>query len=543
MSETVLWFELLLVALLVATIVKYIRLPYTLALVLAGVVVGILPHAPDLPVAPDLWLLLFLPPLLFEGSINMDLEILRRHGTPVGILAFAGTFISVLLLASVFRFLLGFDWAIAALLGVMLSPTDPVSVLALFKEYGVARGLQTLVEGESVFNDGVAVVLYLIALEVIVGSGHVGFVEGLIEFVKVVAGGALVGLILGYLMHRVYALIDDHLLEVGLSLALAYGAFLAAERLEVSGVIAVVVAGLIIGNYGRILSMSPSTRLSLTHFWEVAAFLINGVLFLLIGLSVERGRLLIHAGQIGIVFLAMVAVRGVTVYGLLGGYRAVARRSLPGSWMHATNWAGVRGSIPVALALGLPSGVPRVDQLRAITLGAVFLSLLVQGITIKPLLSRLGLIRITEEQEAFERAQGKVIAARAALSELDELHGRGEVSEILYETLRRHFEGTRGEASSELASTTRDYDVVRQRQLGRISARLFAAERAALNDTLRRGLLSEHVWRDLKRQVDARLIEGEEEGWEQVWREEGLEILGRGGGGDGHEGGDDEGEA
>jgi CPA1 family monovalent cation:H+ antiporter len=495
MSGTVLWFELLLVALIVATIAKYIRLPYTLALVLAGVVVGVLPHAPDLPVAPDLWLLLFLPPLLFEGTINMDLEILRRYGTPVGILAFAGTFISVVLLASVFRLLLGLDWAVAGLLGVMLSPTDPVSVLALFKEYGVARGLQTLVEGESVFNDGVAVVLYLIALEVIVGSGHVGLLDGLIEFVKVVAGGALVGLILGYLMHRVYALIDDHLLEVGLSLALAYGVFLAAERLEVSGVI--------------------------------------GVLFLLIGLSVERGRLFIHAVQIGIVFLVMVVVRGVTVYGLLGGYRALARRSLPGSWMHATNWAGVRGSIPVALALGLPSGVPRVDQLRAITLGAVFLSLLVQGITIKPLLSRLGLVRTTEEQEAFERAQGKLIAARAALSELDELHGRGEVSEALYETLRGHFEGARGEASSELASTTRDYDVVRQRQLGRISARLFAAERAALNDTLRRGLLSEEVWRDLKRQVDARMTEGEEEGWEQVWREEGLDILGGDGGGEG----------
>lgn len=524
MAETVLWFELLLIALLVAIIVQYIRLPYTIALVLAGVGVGLLPEVPGVPVAPELWLLIFLPPLLFEGTINMDLETLRRYATPVGLLAFLGTFASVILLAMAFRGLLGLPWALAALLGVMLSPTDPVSVLALFKEYGVARGLQTLVEGESVFNDGVAVVLYLIVLQVLTGGEQVTILEGSIEFVKVVAGGALVGLVLGYLTHRLYSVIDDHLIEVGLSLALAYGTYLAAERLEVSGVMAVVVAGLIIGNYGRIFSMSPSTRLSLSHFWEVGAFLINGFLFLLIGLSVERGHLLDDAGRIGLVFFVMLAVRGAVVYVLLGAYRFVARGSLPFSWIHVANWAGVRGSIPVALALGLPGGLARVGQLQAITLGAVFLSLVAQGLTLRPLLSGLGLVGTDDEQEAFERAQGKLVAARAALSELSELHGRGEVSEHLYERLRRHYEGVRREASSALASTTRDYEVVRRRQLGRISARILAAQRAALSETLRRGILSEEVWRDLKREIDARLIEGQEEGWEQVWLEEGLKV-------------------
>jgi CPA1 family monovalent cation:H+ antiporter len=525
MSETILLVELLVVAVLVAIVVKYVRLPYTIALVLAGVGVGLLPEVPALPVDPDLWLLLFLPPLLFEGTINMDLELLKRYSTIVGLLAFLGTLVSVILLATFFNQVLGLPVPLATLLGVMLSPTDPVSVLALFKEHGVARGLQTIVEGESVFNDGVAVVLYIIVLEVVLHGESVTVTAGIVEFVKVVAGGALVGLVLGYLTHRLYSVIDDHLIEVGLSLALAYGSYLVAERLEVSGVIAVVVAGLIIGNYGRIFSMSPSTRLSLTHFWEVGAFLINGLLFLLIGLTVERGGLFSYAGQIGLVFLAMIVVRSVVVYGTLGAYSGLGRRELQFAWWHVINWAGLRGSIPVALALGLPLAVPELHQLRAITLGAVFLSLVVQGLTIKPLLGRLGLVRRSDAQQAFERAQGQAIAARAALNELDGLHGRGEISDMLYQQLHDHYEGIRRESTAGLASMTSDDLAVRRRQLGRVSTQVFAAERAALDDALRRGLLGEEVWRELKREVDARLVEGEEEGWQRLWHDEQVEIA------------------
>ena len=523
MTETVLLVELLLLAILVAIAAKYLRLPYTTALVVAGVAVGLAVHLPELPVAPSLWLLLFLPPLLFEGTINMDLDHLRRYATPVGLVALLGTLISVVLLSAAFHALLGLPLEVAALLGVMLSPTDPVAVLSLFKEQGVARGLQTIVEGESVFNDGVAVVLYIIGLQVV--TGHpVSIGEGLIEFVKVVAGGALVGGLLGYLTHRVYSAIDDHLIEVGLSLVLAYGAYLAAERLGVSGVIAVVVAGLIIGNYGRLFSMSPSTRLSLTHFWDVSAFLLNGLLFLLIGLTVERGHLLEFAGQIAVVFLAMMVARAVAVYGTLGVHRIMSRTPIPSSWLHVANWAGLRGSIPVALALSLPLGVPEADRLKAITLGAVLLSLLVQGLTIKPLLRRLGLVQRSAEQETFERAQGGAITARAALRELEALHRQGEIDDRLLQRLSRHFEARHADAISELASTTVDDEAVWRRQVERVSERVFGAQRVALDDALRRGLLSEEVWQELKREVDALLVEGEEVGWERLWHEEHVEV-------------------
>ena len=227
----------------------------------------------------------------------------------------------------------------------------------------------------------------------------------------------------------------------------------------------------------------------------------------------------VYRGAIAFAFLAMVAARAVAVYGLLSLYRLRARAGLAISWMHAINWSGLRGSIPVALALVLPVTVPSAARLQAIVLGAVFLSLLVQGLTIKTLLRRLGLVERTEEQEEFERSSGLAIAAGAAMRELEALHSKGELSEQLYERLRAHFDAIRTRSLSRLTNLTRDHETVRRLELGRTSVRLLAAQRVALENAMRRGLLGEEVWRELIRDVDAQLVEGEEEGWERLWRE------------------------
>jgi CPA1 family monovalent cation:H+ antiporter len=517
--------ELLFIAVIVAVLTKYVRLPYTIALVLVGLALGVFGGFVPLELSRELIFLIFLPPLLFEGCLNMDLSLLARNWRRVLLLALPGTIVSTLILGFGIYYLFGWlgaelPIALALLLGVMLSPTDPISVLAIFKEHGVSDELSILVEGESVFNDGIGVVLFLIAVEV--ATGHpVSVSSGVAEFLREVAGGALIGFGFGYLTHRTLGRLDDHLVEVVISLVLAYGVYLVADRFHMSGVIAVVVAGLIIGNYGRVFSMSPTTRIALAHFWDATAFIANSLLFLLIGLELELDRLLSFGMAIGVTFLLMIIVRSLIVHGsfsidrLLGGHR------LPRGWTTVVNWGGVRGSIPIALALGLPTaglltGEVR-SQLIAVVFGAVLLSLVVQGTTMKTVLSRLGLIGLRAEEREYEEALGRIWSTRAESAALETLHRDGEVPHDAYEMIKRRLEETWAEASKFARRTARENTLIRERQLARSSERMLRAGRTAIEDAFRRGLLSENVADDLKEEMDALLIQGAEAGWDDVW--------------------------
>jgi len=517
--------ELLLVAVVVAVITKYVHLPYTIALVLVGLALGALGGFEPLSLSREVIFFIFLPPLLFEGCLNMDLSLLVRNWRRVFLLALPGTLLMSALLGAGTYFL--FQWVgfplpleVAVLLGVMLSPTDPISVLAIFKEHGVSHELGILVEGESVFNDGIGVVLFLIALEVV--SGHpVTVSDGLIEFTREVGGGALVGFSLGYLTHRILGRLDDHLVEVAISLVLAYGVYLVADWMHVSGVIAVVVAGLIIGNYGRLFSMSPTTRVSLSHFWDVAAFIANSLLFLLIGLELEISLLASFALAIAATFALMLVARTFVVHGAFRLDRWLGGRQLPRGWISVVNWGGVRGSIPIALVLGIPSvgilGPTLRTELIAVVFGTVFLSLVVQGTTMKPLLERFGLIGLREEEREYEAALGRIWLTRAALQSLDRAHREGGLPDDTYEALKSRLDEELAGAASEARRTAREYALIRERQLARSSERMIRASRVALDDAFRRGLLSESVATELKEELDAMIVEGSEAGWEDVW--------------------------
>lgn len=519
--------ELMLLAVAVAVATRYVRLPYTVALVVVGLAVALATHQRPLDLSHALILNIFLPPLLFEGAISMDLELLRRNWRPVALLATLGVAVTVVLLALPLYAWLGFPAMIALLLAVTLSPTDPVSVLATFREFGVSKDLSLIVEGESVFNDGVSVVLFLIVVEAALGH-DITLVEGVTDFVVEVGGGAVVGLALGYLTHRVLGRIDDHVIEVVISLLLAYGVYWVAGRVGGSGVIAVVVAGLIIGNYGRTFSMSPSTRISLSNFWEVAAFVMNSLLFLLIGFQLEAEQLGQHLWLIVIAFLLMTVARAASVYGVLNLSRAMLGRSLPGSWQHAIQWAGLRGSIPIALVLGLPVAggaaaaegalsSEMVNLLQALVFGAVFLSITVQGVTLKPLLVRLGLVGAHPSVREFEVELGTTVATKAALRELNAMVDAGELSATLYAELREPLERTLDQTQQSLGELLSREDVVRRTRYGRAVLRLLHAQRAALEEAFRRGLLGEESFNRLREEVDARIVEGEERGWEEVW--------------------------
>jgi CPA1 family monovalent cation:H+ antiporter len=373
-----------------------------------------------------------------------------------------------------------------------------VSVLAVFKENGVTKGLSTIVEGESVFNDGIGVVVYLIILQAISGQDASAGAMAQVFFWEVFAGAG-VGLFLGYLTHLILGKIDDNLIEVLLSLILAYGAYLLAQRLHCSGVVAVVCAGLIIGNYGRILSMSAKTRVTLNHFWEVLSFAVNSLLFLIIGMDLESTKLLNSMPMIVGVFLFMVAARSVTVYGLTSLVGVIKKSAaIPLAWKHVANWGGLRGSIPIALALGLPAGLYMRDQIVTLIFGVVLLSLLFQGLTIKMLLSKLGLIG-TGAQADFEKSMANRIAVKAAIRELRIMHSNGEISDSIYDDIIDRLQARDQEVSLNLALLYQEDESVRESMEKKIAKRLGYAEHTALQQAFLKGLIGDHT---LEKMID-----------------------------------------
>lgn len=500
--------ELLLLAVVVAVAVKYIRLPYTVALVAVGLVVGFTDIFTTVSLSKEVILFFFLPPLLFEGTIHMDLNILRKRGFAVGMLAVLGTLISTILLGFAINWVLGLPLALSMLLGAVITPTDPVSVLATFKEYGVDKELSTIVEGESVFNDGIGVVIYLLLLEFI--TGHQMTMELAAQtFLWEVLAGALIGIALGYVTHIILGKIDDHLIEVLISLVLAYGVYLLAERLHCSGVVAVVFAGLIIGNYGTILSMSPKTRISLTHFWEVVGFAANSLLFLLIGLALDSKALLGSFGIVAIIFAMMILARSFSVYLLTSFVDWFGKRKIPWSWRHIINWAGLRGSIPIALALGLPLTLSNREQIINIVFGVVLLSLVIQGLTLKPLLKKLKLIGSSEIETQYQRALANRIAVKAAIRELENMLDSGELSLTLQERYKAMLLEKEKRFSQKIIALKAQHKQLDDTLNDLMVKRLCYAQSTALHNAFIKGILGEEILEEMARKIDAEIITGQ----------------------------------
>ncbi len=389
--------ELLLLSAVVAIAAQHLRLPYTTALAVSGVGVGaIYGYHPDL--SRDLILLAFLPPLLFEGALNLELDELTRHWKQIALLALPGTLLAAGTIAVGLHVALGLTWSTAVLIGVIVAPTDPVSVLATMKEHGISGGLRAILAGESIFNDVVGILLFSLALTWAFPAGHPGqgAIRTAVELLGEVGVGVAVGAGLGLFTHRLMATVGDHLIETTLSIVCCFGAYVLADRLHGSGVIAVVVGALLIGNYGIHVSMSTASRERVTDFWEVIAFLTNSAAFVLIGLSFESSSVfdgtLLKA--LGIVSASILIGRMLIVMMiLLPSTVLLDRREFPWQWLPAVFWGGLRGTIPIALVLGLASDERTVGGINLVTLvfAAVLVSLVGQGLTYGPLLKWLGI--------------------------------------------------------------------------------------------------------------------------------------------------------
>ena len=500
----------LLVAALVGIVVSRLRLPYTVALVLVGLALSLFGVFQSINLTDELILLVFLPPLLFEGAINMDLDDLLLRWHQVGMLAFVGTAISAGVIAAALTWVPGMSFELAVVLAVMLAATDPVSVLAIFKEHGVGTGLRTLMEGESIFNDALAIVLYLIAVEVAFGEETVTFQDAVVEFGTEVVVGTAVGLLIGFTAHRLMSALDDHLVEIMLSLVTAYGAYLVADRLHGSGVIAVVVAGLLIGNYGTRMAMSASSRVSLLDFWEVLTFFANSALFLLMGLAFDIGEL--RGRTLTATVSAIVAVligRAVISFGLLQIFRRSRTAPVPVAWQTAVFWGGLRGSIPVALVLGLDDPVFAGINAVTVVFAVVMFSLIVQGLTYKPVLDRLGLTSKSDEITHYEELLAETVAMRSARRELEAMRATGEIVPALFDDLHRDIEDRNQAAEEQLAALTADADAVRRRQVARVARRLASAQKQALSEAARSGRIGERVARSKSKAIEVAYEEGE----------------------------------
>jgi monovalent cation:H+ antiporter, CPA1 family len=410
-QHNILLFVLLLViTLVIALISRPLRLPYTLILVVVGLIIGVSPLLPDLRLDPDIVLFLFLPALLFEGAWNVDIRHLIENWLPVFLLAVPGLLLSVLTTALLLHWSLGLPWPLVLLLGAMISPTDPIAVLVLLRQLGLSDRLRTIVEGESLFNDGVGAAIFMLVLGflLIPSRGlHPSFSFWMVtwEVLWLTLGGLALGLLVGTIVAHLLRFLDDYLIEMTVAVAVAYGVYLLGIILNTSGLLAVVGAGLVMGSYGRRTGMSERTRQVTQDIWEFLGYLANSFLFLLLGIQIGERNFIQALVGIGVALAGVVIGRAMMIFTLLPLHNAfilwiyqkkrfvsfsilLHLTPLPSRWFPIFLFSGLRGALSIALVLSLPSTLPGRELLESIVYGVVLVTLLGQGIGLRVLLPR-----------------------------------------------------------------------------------------------------------------------------------------------------------
>ena len=472
---------------------KYLRLPYTIALVAAGLLLGLTRSYFELKVqlTPELLFVVLLPALLFEAAIHLPLQRVRKNLRAIALLAVPGLMITTAVVGFGLHYALGMGLVSSLIFGSLISATDPIAVLALFKELKAPKDLAVIVEGESLLNDGAAVVLFNLLL--LASSGQqLSLLQGLWTFCLETGGGLLVGAGLAWVVWKIHERIDDHLIEMTLSTILAYGSYLVAQQLHASGVMAVISAGLLYGNQAMGQSMSANTRLALGSSWDYLGFLCNSLVFLLIGTQVDLTQLLSKAGMVALAFLVVVLGRMLAV-ALLAPW---TRLTL--AWNTVVVWAGLRGSIAMALAMALQ--VPERELILLLTFGCVLLSVFVQGLSIKHLLRWLGMAVKDPDLQRYETALAELVAQQKALAVLRTQHSQRLIGTELFEELSVPLQ-------AEIAKILEDLDQlshlpsVRETQAQRAREAMRTARRWGLRQQLVRQQIDEDVYLQLREKL------------------------------------------
>jgi monovalent cation/hydrogen antiporter len=489
-----------------------LRIPYPILLVIGGLALGVLPGMPEFELQPGLVFYGVLPPLLYSSAFFTSLRELRVSARPIGLLAVGLVVVTTVGVAVVaHEFIGGLSWSSAFVLGAIVSPTDPVAATSIARRFGVPAKLVRIVEGESLVNDGTGLVLYRVAVAAVVaGSFSAYYTAGL--FVVSAGGGIAIGLVVGWLIRQIRRRLDNPPAEITISLLTGYFAFIPADLMGVSAVLAAVTAGVYLGWHTPELT-SPQVRLQGIAVWEIVQYLLNALLFVLIGLQlpvvVDALGDLPAATLVGygvVVSATVIVLRFAWVFAVLHAPKWIARRM--SNWRGAVflSWAGMRGAVSLAAALALPletdagAAFPGRDLILFLTFAVILATLVGMGLTLPLVIRALGLE--DDGIEAREDAKARIHASTAALARLEELAGEEWVREDTAERVRGAYRFRTDRFRARLDDGDDGAIESRSQDYQRLRRELLDAERQALIELRRAGAISNDVWLRVGRDLD-----------------------------------------
>ena len=502
-----------------SVVARWVGKPYPILLVIGGLVLGFFPGLPDVHLDPDMVLLVFLPPLLYGAAIFTSLRELIGSWRPIALLSIGLVILTTCAVAVVAHALIpSMPWAAAFVLGAVVAPTDALAATSITRKLGVPRRIVTVIEGESLMNDGTALTLYSVGVTAVVtgsfSAAHAGF-----DFVGDVAGGVLAGLAVGWLASAVRGWLDDPPVEVTISLATGYAAYLPAEALGLSGILAAVTSGIYLAWKAPVIA-SPDTRLRAYAVWEIVTFLLNAFLFILIGLQLPvvldglQSRSASElVGYAAAVIAAVVGIRMLWGFTVVYLVRALDPRLRDGrlprsTWQGRTviAWAGMRGAVSLAAALALPltthagAPFPARDLIIFLSFAVILFTLVVQGLTLPALIRKLGI----EEDDVEEREEfaARIAAAEAALARLEALGSEEWARDDTVERMKSLYNYRRRRFTARADGDDSDGIEERSAAYQRLIREVLNAQRDELLRLRRDREISDDVMRRVQRDLD-----------------------------------------
>lgn len=496
---------LLVLATSVGILSHRVRLPYTVLLMLVGILLSFIGLVPRIELTQDLLMGVFLPALLFEAAIHFPFVELKKYLPTIATLAAPGVILTALATAFVllievatFHVNANMTFMHYLLFGTIIAATDPIAVIALFKQLGVKRKLAIILEGESLFNDGTAIVMYTVVLTALT-SGKFSIQDGVLLFVTEAVFGIILGIIVGALANFILPFAKDPLISIAITTVAAYGSYIVADSLHASGVLATATAGLLLGNMGKKGGLEPAHVMAVVSFWRYVAFFVSSIVFLLIGLKVNLMFLVEHAQLVLFAFLAVLASRAISVFLPLGMLTKLGQpmtiKSATAVW-----WGGLRGSLSMVLVLSIPDSIAGKDALIAMTFGVVVLSVLIQGSTMGPLVRALGLVDIRTEAMAF---MAKSIAKLRAISAQQKVYSHMAMEEGVHEqsniAMRLHEERQLILAELKERENDEDFLAAKEERIHYIESMLQDVEEDSLRKSAENHLITEDDLNELIR--------------------------------------------